>query len=460
MIPSRIFRAVALALALAAAPADLAVAQEPAAPPADPLSSPDRDDITVYLKPGQRAQLRLAYPSPGGFDALSPEARAAAIELDQTLRADLLASGVFSLQGPEQLQVLALTGDPAIDFDLYRSLANELLLEVELSEDPGRLVLEGRLFELASGRNLMSKRYRGTFAISRRVAHTFADEIVRFFTGRRGLALTSIAFQSDRAGDGSKEIWVMDYDGWNQRPVTAHGTLSLSPDFHPNGASLLYVSYLDEAKGPGIHLVDLRTGTKRPVITDGPLNSSPAFSPDGRSLALTRSVGGGNSEIFVADLDGGRLRRLTNSGGIDANPSWSPTGREIAFTSSRSGSPQIYVMSSEGTDLRRVSFQGDYNDGAVFSPDGARIAHVSRRGRTGGFDIALTDLVTLESEILNRRAGSDESPTFSPDGRKIAFAGTRGGVTQIYVMNVDGSDLRQLTTQGSNSAPSWSGYVN
>lgn len=443
-------------LPLLAALAVLAAAPVVAQPPAPASPQPD---IEVVLEGGQRPPLRLAAPAPRGIETLSAAAAAAANEIDTTLRYDLEISGAFQLQGPLELAVLRLTGNQEEDFELYRSLANEVLLEVDFSAEGDRLVLEGRVFDLKSGRSVLGKRYRGELRVARRIAHTFADEIIQYFTGRSGVSLTSIAFQSDRVGEKNREIYLMDYDGHNQHPVTAHKTISMSPTWHPSGDRLAYVSFLQGQ--PGIFLVELASGGKSPLVTQGNFNASPSFSPDGRSLAFARSVGDGNAEIFVADRDGGNMRRLTHSSGIDTNPAWSPTGREIAFTSSRAGSPQIYVMGSEGTDLRRVTFEGSYNDGAAWSPDGARIAHSSRRRNQ--FDVAITDLVTLESRVLTSFAGSHESPSFSPDGRRIVFSSTRPaggpGRTQIYVIDVSGANLRRLTEQGNNLAPEWSSYL-
>ncbi len=415
----------------------------------------DETDLFLVLDPNQRAQFRLAYPASTLSPGFAADAREPAREFEETLRADLEGSGIFLLQGPRQLDVLRLTGDQATDAELYRSLGNELLLETEISTEDARMVVEGKVTQLQGRRFVLGKRYRGSFQVARRMAHTFADEIIRHFTARPGLSLTSIAFSSDRDGNGRKEIYVMDYDGWNQRPLTAHQTLSLSPDWSPDGRYLAYVSYLDG--DPGIYSVDVKTGAKKEIVTSSTLDISPSFSPDGRSIALARSVGRGNSEIFVCDRDGGNLRQITRSSGIDANPAWSPNGKEIAFTSSRGGSPQIYVMSADGSNLRRVTFEGDYNDGAAWDPKGTRLVHATRRGNQ--FDLAITDLVTLESKVLKRSTGSHESPAFSPDGRKIVYASTREGSTQIYVLDLAGGEETQLTRTGNNQSPAWSGFA-
>ncbi len=429
----------------------LAMSQE--APPQDGLTDPD---VTVVLEGRQRSRFRLAFPSTTQVGGLSSEMSTAAGTLERTLRSDLEQCGIFEVQGPEVLSVLTLTGDQGRDFEQFKSLRNELVLTTDVRQEDGRLVLEGRVFELESGQVVVGKRYRGVPSSARRIAHTVADEIVLFFSGRQGLALTSIAFSSDRSGH--KEIYMMDSDGANQRPITGHKSISLSPGWSPTGQELAYVSYFSGT--PGIYLVDLESGNKSPVITNGTLNITPSFSPDGSKMVFARSIGDGNTEIFMCNRDGSDLRQLTHASGIDTNPAWSPGGREIAFTSSRTGSPQIYLMDAEGTNLRRATFEGNYNDGASWSPDGTRIVYASRR--RGVFDIAISDVVTLESRLLTTSGGSHETPSFSPDGRKIVFASKRSSSqqseTEIFVMDANGSNIRQLTNQGNNSAPEWSRF--
>ncbi len=443
-------------LAAAALCCLLATLAGPAA--AEPQSQDDsRPDVVVTLSGAQRAQVRLAIPAASARGVVTGEGAAAVREIETTVRADLDSSRIFVIQGAAELAVLELTGDEARDRELYRSLGNEVVLMMAVEQEGDRISLEGRVLDLESGQAVLGKRYRGELSLARRIAHTLADEVVQHFSQQPGIALSTIAFVSDRqAPYEQKEIYLMDYDGWNQRPITAHRSLSLAPDWSPDGQLLAYVTYVRGS--PGIFFADFaRNGEKRALITDGTLNSSPSFAPDGRRFALTRSTGG-SAEIFVADSAGGGLRQLTYSAGIDTSPAWSPSGREIAFTSSRSGSPQIYVMDSEGANLRRISTQGGYNDGAAWSPDGTRLAYASRQG--GTFNIAITDLVTLETSLITAGRSSDESPVYSPDGRKIAFASTRSygnrRETQIYVVDVDGANLKQLTREGNNYAPAWS----
>ncbi len=435
--------AVLAALAGAAAPGPAQESQPPAELPST------QPEVTLVLEPGQRPALRLAFPGLSGLEALGAEAARAAREVEATLRADLEASGIFHLQGPAELAIAAEVGS---EVERYRSLGNEAWLAGEVKQTPTTLVFEGRIFDLKSGEQILGKRYSGEFSLARRIAHSFADEVVLYFTGRPGIALTTVAFASDR--DGDKELYLMDYDGWNPRRITAHRSTSMSPEWSPQGDGVAYVSFFGGS--PGIYLVDLASGRKTPILADGTFASSPSFAPDGRRIALARSVDG-NAEIFVCNRDGGGLVRLTHSAGIDTNPAWSPTGREIAFTSSRSGSPQIHLMDAEGTNVRRLTFEGDYNDGASWDPRGNRIAYAARRDSR--FEIALTDLVTLETRLLTAGPGSSESPCFSPDGRKVAFTSRTPHGQQIFVTDVDGGRVVQLTRDGQNWSPAWSGFA-
>lgn len=249
----------------------------------------------------------------------------------------------------------------------------------------------------------------------------------------------------------------MDYDGYDQRRITGHRSISMSPVWSSTGDAVAYVSFF-AGNGPSIYLADVASGRKSPVVTSGSLNTSPSFSPDGRRIVFARGLGA-NIEIFTARRDGSELKRLTNSPGIDTNPAWSPSGNEIAFTSSRSGSPQIYIVDAEGANLRRVTFEGEYNEGAAWSPDGTRLAYATRVGQNR-FDLALLDLVTLAAQRLTDSSGSNESPSFSPDGRRLAFTSTRSGGVQIFTMEPRyGSTAEQLTREGNNFAPDWSSYL-
>jgi TolB protein len=432
----------------AAAPpaAGAGAAAAPGAPPPLP------PEINVEVNRGQRAKIKLALPAFRGGAALAGELAPAARELEGTLRADLDVSGYFEIQGADAWKPAALSGEVERDLPVYRGQGNQIVLLGDLHAEEDKLVFEGRLIDLGSGKTIVAKRYRGKESVARRMAHTFANEVVLYLTGTPGIALSEIAFTSDRTGEGRKEIFIMDYDGHNQRRITNHRSTSMSPAWSPAGDAIAYTSFLGGY--PGVYVADLVSGRKRALVTSGSLNISPSYSPDGSQIAFARSLEG-NVEIFTCDRNGGNLRRLTNSPAIDTNPAWSPKANQIAFTSSRGGNPHIYLMDSDGAGQRRITFEGTYNDGAAWSPDGGRVAFTSRRD--GVFQIAVVNVASQETRVLTSGGGENESPAFSPDGRKIVFTSRRSGQKQLYVMDAsDGGNLRQLTDAGGNDMADWS----
>ena len=410
-------------------------------------------DPWIEVTTGTRSQVRLAFPAVEIDATLRGETLEAAREIEQTLRDDLDQTVVFNSQGPTELAVLTLTGDRAQDFEQYRSLGNEVVLLATIKLEGDKLVLDGWVYDLPSKQSILGKRFRGTLSQARLVAHYLADAMHYQFTGRPSLALTSIAFQSDR--DGHQELYLMDYDGRNQRRISGHKSTSGYSDWSPAGDAIAYMSYFSGT--PGIYYVELSSGKKIPIYREGTLNLSPSFSPDGQTIAFAHSRQS-NVDVYRCDRVCQDPVRLTRSQAIDTNPSWSPDGQQLAFTSSRSGRPNIYVMSLDGTNVRRISFEGDYNDGASWQPGGSHIAYASREGNK--FRIAVTNLVDLKTRILTAGPDSYEEPSFAPDGRRILFTVRRGKQSQVYVMNADGSDWRQLTHEGNSSGSDWSNFKN
>lgn len=331
----------------------------------------------------------------------------------------------------------------------------QLYLDLTISLSGANYVVEARLLDTNSGTAQLARRYSASPAALTRIAHTLANDLLVHFTGKPGIFLTQIAFVStrDTATQKVKEVYVMDWDGSNQRRITQHKSLSLSPSWSPDGNRIVYTSF-----GRGstdMYVVSRDGGARQRIETGVSLNSSPTFSPDGTKIAFVGSQRG-NTDIWVIDADGKNARRVTNDSSIESTPAWSTNGREISFTSSRSGTPQIYVMDAEGTNVRRISFDGEWNDDAVWSPDGELIAYTS--GVKGFYQIRIMNVATQKTWIIAGN-GSNEQPSWAPDGRSLVFQSNRSGAWQVYRVKPDGTDLVQLTSAGENTAPDWSWRV-
>jgi TolB protein len=355
------------------------------------------------------------------------------------LTRDLAYSGVFAIAPiPPNIPAGA---------DLAKASGAQFVLSLKITQEGQDYIIDARLLD-STGATQFSLRYRGGAAALPRIAHMLGNDLVRTVNGKPGIFLSSIGFASNRSGN--FEIWLMDWDGTNQRQITRHNALSILPSLSADNERMVYTSF---ARGTSdMYIISRRGGARTRVATGLNLNTSATFSPISNDIAFVGSVAG-NPDIYLVKDDGTNLRRLTHDSSIESTPEWSPNGRQISFTSGRSGSPQIYTMDAEGSNVQRISFEGEWNDDATWSPDGSQIAYTSRVN--GRFQIRIADLATHQSRILAGE-GSNEQPAWSPDGRWIAFQSNRSGKWQIYRMRVDGTDLLQLTFDGENKDPDWS----
>ncbi len=313
-------------------------------------------------------------------------------------------------------------------------------------------VMDGTLFDFTRGEVVGTKRYAGSPEMVRAMVHRLADELVFHYTGEQGIARSRIAFVSAR--EGAKELFVMDYDGYQPRQVTFDASLNLAPSWSPDKRHLAFTSYRDGGD-PKIEELDLTTSRRRTLVAFPGLNITPEWAPGGEELAFATTKDG-NAEIYKVDKDGRRFERLTDHRAADLAPTWSPIGRELAFTSDRGGTPQIYVMGADGTNVRRLTFEGSYNTAAAWSPKGNWIAYVCRDDRSR-LKICLITPDGQQWRRLTTGPGNDESPSWAADGRHVAFSSTRNGKRDIYIVTTDGTDLERLTSNGSfNDDPAWS----
>jgi len=370
-------------------------------------------------------------------------------EIDDVLRFDMTLAGPFS--------VMSGTGgnnDSGIrpgDFNFapWKAAGADLLVKSGYRVSGSTLTLEFRLYDVFKEKEIVAKRYTGNIRDLRKIAHTFDDQIMLAITGEKGPFTGKIAFVSNRTGN--KEIYLMDYDGYNIQRLTRNGSINLNPDFSPNGREIIYTSY--KRKNPNLYRRELFTGTEALISARRGVNITGAYSPDGKRIALTMSKDG-NSEIYLIDTSGKQLARLTNNQAIDVSPAWSPDGSHIAFTSDRLGHPQIFIMNADGSGVRRLTTSGAYNDRPRWSPKGDRILYCRMEGN--GFHIyAINPDSSGDTRLTSE--GSNEHPRWSPDGRFITFSSKRGGKEAIYLMRADGSGQTKVSRgNAGDSHPTWS----
>jgi TolB protein len=378
--------------------------------------------------------------------------------IEEVLKADLRRSLVFSLVDLPDIGVkvgsLGTGPDPSFKQAADHGVSVIVWGKAGMkSEDKDADVrMDGYVYDAGSDEMVGGKRYVGSTSVVRLMAHRFADELVFRYTGEPGIARTKIAYVSEQGA--ARELFVMDYDGYDSRQLTADGFLNLMPRWSPDRRFLVFTSYRNR-NTQNIDMIELATGKRWTVVALGGLNITPALSPDGKFLAFASSHEG-NSELYRMDMRTKALQRLTVNAAGDLSPSWSPSGRELAFTSDRSGGPQIFLMSGDGANVRRLTFEGDYNAAPDWSPRGNWIAYVCRSPKKE-YKLCLITPDGQKRVQLTAGPGVDDSPSWSPDGRHLVFSSTAEGKSQIYMINADGKDLERITFTGThNSAPAWS----
>lgn len=433
----------------------------------------------IYIKLGEAKTKKslLAFPALqySGTPTASSKYQSVGAEVFNTVNNDLTASSYFTLlsqsaylEDTSKTGMLPAPGAPnGFKFQSWSALQTDFLIRASFSIVGNDLTLETYTYHVPRAALVFGKKYKGTVGSARRMAHTFANDVLKELTGKEGPFLSKIVVASDRNADANvKEIYTMDWDGANSAKISNHRSIAMSPAWSPKGDKVAYTAYVKKRgakfRNADMILYDIASGSRKPISYREGINSGASFSPDGKSIYLTISQGS-RPDIYKMSLDGNISFKLTNgpSGAMNVEPAVSPDGSKIAFSSDRAGQPMIYIMNIDGSNVKRVTFAGVFNSTPTWSADGKKIAFAGQS--ESNFDIFVmnsdgTEMIRLTSaKKTNGRWASNEDPSFSPDGRFVMYTSNRTGKNQIYVSTVDGTEERRITVDSANYyKPKWS----
>ncbi len=266
---------------------------------------------------------------------------------------------------------------------------------------------------------------------------TFGGENAEAYWAFDGSALI---YQARKPGAGCDRIYIMDLETEESRMASTGEGRTTCSYFYPSGDRILYSS---------THLADPAC----PPVPD--------FS-QGYVWPIYKGY-----DIFMADTDGGNLHRLTDTNGYDAEATFSPVGDRIVFTSARDGDLELYSMAPDGYDVQRLTHRIGYDGGAFYSPDGSQIiwrAQYPEPGpeqddylrlleqgllRPGELEIYVMDADGSNMRQVTHLGGANFAPYWHPDGKRILFSSNHedpnGREFEIYMIGLDGTGLTRIT---------------
>jgi TolB protein len=243
------------------------------------------------------------------------------------------------------------------------------------------------------------------------------------------------------------QICIMNADGSGMRRLTTENNRRhYYPSLAPDGGSVVYSSFREQNVYE-IYSLDLKNDNVDQLTDRIGILNAPEISPDGTSITIARgNPETGNVQVMVMDRNGENAKTIPEIIGWD--PTWSPDGNQILFASGGNGSVQLFVVNRNGGGMHQVSNLPAIRGRSDWSADGQYI--VTYSGPSWNREVYIMNADGSNARQLTPSGGNSQGPSFSPDGKWVVFTayfdhyGDDHGC-EIYVIRIDGTDLRRLT---------------
>lgn len=326
------------------------------------------------------------------------------------------------------------------------------------------------LYHVPLRRKIFQKQYVAKSSVTRKLAHKICNDIVEALTNKPGIFLTKVTAVRS-VGGSKKELFIMDWNGKNNKQSSFHRSTVLSPSWSKDGKYIAYTAFLywktQRKRSGSLILYNRINKTRRVVSKKKGAHLGSDFLPDGKNILMSVFLGRGYMDIAKMSLIDGSVTPITFGphGSISVEPVVHPNGKKILFSSDRGGKVMLYSMDINGKNIRLLTLQGSYNSTPDYSPDGKKI--VFSGFSNGRFDIFIMNANGSQLRRLtsvrkaNNTWANNESPSFSPDGRYIVFTSNQTGNYQLYIMNLANLNTTRITMDSYNyKSPKWSPLLN
>jgi len=241
-------------------------------------------------------------------------------------------------------------------------------------------VLEGRLFDAATGNMVFGKRYVGDPKFYRLIVHRFADDILFNLTGEKGVAQTaSPTCPRSAARRKRSSSWTTTASTRRRSPGTSPSIcLRAGPQTPDDRLHLL------SQRESGPVRAELRQRATRRALGEAGAECDTRLVAR-RTVARRRHECGRRDQPVSDAEERGTPKALTTGPAISVSPSF-PQRPPDCLQLRSGGTPQLYIVDVDGSNLRRLTFQGSYNASPRWSPRGEKIVFMCQ---AGGYQICL-----------------------------------------------------------------------